>query len=123
MHKSRVCFTLTCSMACSFLLVGLAANAQSSRKPGLYEVTTTMSMGGSSMSPGAQMPQNGQMPSGQQMPQMPSGGQMPQNGQMPSGNADALRLQPHGWPAQNAGLRHPGDDRQVRRPQPGSATR
>src|ERR1019366_5234514 len=69
------------ALSCLLLLVGLAAHAQSSRKPGLYEVTTNMSMGGSSMPSGAQMPQNGQMPSGMQMP---PGMQMPQGMQMPS---------------------------------------
>jgi hypothetical protein len=42
-------------------LAGLAAHAQSSRKPGLYEVTSTMSFGGASM---PQMPPGAQMPSG-----------------------------------------------------------
>jgi hypothetical protein len=34
------------------LLAGLAAYAQSSRKPGLYEVTSTLSFGGASLPPG-----------------------------------------------------------------------
>jgi hypothetical protein len=71
MLSTRVSLTLCCTL----LLAGLAAQAQSSRKPGLYEVTSTISMGASSMPSGAQMPQNGQMTSGMQMhqsTQMPS---------------------------------------------------
>jgi hypothetical protein len=85
MRSTRVCLALSCS----FLLVGLAAHAQSSRKPGLYEVTTVMSFGdasapaGSQMPSGSQMPPNSQMPQGMQAPgaHMPPGMNMPQ---MPS---------------------------------------
>ena len=79
MRSTRVCLALSCF----FLLACLAANAQSSRKPGLYEVTSTMSFGGSSMPSAAQMPQ---MPAGQQMPQniqLPPGVQLPPGMQMP----------------------------------------
>ena len=58
MRPTRFCLALSCT----FLLAGLAAHAQSSRKPGLYEVTSTMSFGGMSMPqmpPGAQMPPGG----------------------------------------------------------------
>jgi len=87
MRPTRVCLTLSCS----FLLAGLAANAQSTRKPGLYEVTTNMSFGdtstpaGSQEPSGSQMPPNSQMPQGMQAPgaHMPPGMQAPQ---MPSGN-------------------------------------
>lgn len=51
------------ALACCFLTVALAASAQSGRKPGLWEVTTTMSFGGQ------QMPQMPQLPPGVQMPQ------------------------------------------------------
>jgi hypothetical protein len=57
MRSTRICLALSCS----FLLAGLAAHAQSSRKPGLYEVTSTMSFGGASM---PQMPPGAQMPGG-----------------------------------------------------------
>jgi hypothetical protein len=95
MRTTRVCLTLSGFLACSCLFAAQAAHAQSPRKPGLYEVTSTMSMGGSSMPNGAQMPQ---MPAGQQMPQniqlppgvqLPPGmqmPQMPQSGQMSGGN-------------------------------------
>ena len=58
MRSTRLCLALSCL----FLLAGLAAHAQSSRKPGLYEVTTTMNIAGMSMPqmpPGAQMPPGG----------------------------------------------------------------
>ena len=57
MRSTRICLALTCSL----LLTGLAAHAQSSRKPGLYEVTSSMNIGGMSM---PQMPPGAQMPSG-----------------------------------------------------------
>ena len=82
MHKTRIWITMSC---CLFAVV-LFAWAQSSRKPGLYEITTTMNMGGMQMPQmpaNAQMPQNIQLPPGVQlppgmkMPQMPSGGGSP----------------------------------------------
>jgi hypothetical protein len=60
MRPTRLFLTLICS----FLLAGLLAEGQSSRKPGLYEVTSNMSFGGSSMP---------QMPAGAQMAGHPMG--------------------------------------------------
>jgi hypothetical protein len=48
MRTTRVCLTLTCLL----LSATLAAHAQSSRKPGLYEVTSAMNFGAASMPPG-----------------------------------------------------------------------
>jgi hypothetical protein len=59
MHKTRVLII----MGCCLLAMTIAASAQANRKPGLYAVTTTTSMGG------MQMPQNVQLPAGVQMPQ------------------------------------------------------
>ena len=81
MRKTRVWIALGC---CLFALSQFAS-AQSARKPGLWEVTTTMNMGGQQM-PAMQMPPNAQMPQlppgvqlppGMQMPQMPAGGGSP----------------------------------------------
>jgi hypothetical protein len=45
------------------------AQAQSARKPGLYEITSTMSMGGQSMPAAPQLPPGVKLPPGVQMPQ------------------------------------------------------
>jgi hypothetical protein len=65
MHKTRIWITMGC---CLFALA-IFAWAQSSRKPGLWEITTTISMAG------MQMPQ---------MPQLPPGVTLPQGMTMPS---------------------------------------
>ncbi|MGA9070728.1 MAG: DUF3617 family protein [Terracidiphilus sp.] len=70
MHKTRIWVTLSC---CLFA-VALFAWAQSARKAGLWETTTTMNMAGMQM---PQMPQNIQLPPGVQLPpgmRMPSAG-------------------------------------------------
>jgi len=57
-------------MGCCLLMTSLVANAQSQRKPGLYEVTSTMSMGGAAapqLPPGVQLPPGMQMPGGGMM--------------------------------------------------------
>jgi hypothetical protein len=54
----------------------LSVGAQTQRKPGLYEVTTTMNMGGASAP---------------QMPQLPPGVQLPPGMQMPGGSMAAPR--------------------------------
>jgi hypothetical protein len=61
MNKRRIWVTLSC---CLFT-VALFAWAQSARKAGLWEVTTTMNMAGMQM---PQMPPNMQMPAGMRMP-------------------------------------------------------
>jgi len=65
MRKTPICI----AMGCCLLAVALIAWAQSARRPGLWEVTTTMSMGG------RQMPQ---------MPQLPPGVTLPPGVQLPS---------------------------------------
>ena len=65
MTKMRIMITMIC---CLFVLA-LFALAQAIRKPGLWEMTTTMSMGGTQM---------------QQMPQLPPGVKLPPGVQMPS---------------------------------------
>jgi hypothetical protein len=51
-------------MGCCLLVTSLAAHSQSQRKPGLYEVTSTLSMGGATA---PQLPPNVQLPPGVQM--------------------------------------------------------
>ncbi|HXR39322.1 MAG TPA: DUF3617 domain-containing protein [Terracidiphilus sp.] len=65
MRKTRVCIIVACC------LIGLAAlaQAQSKQKPGLWEVTSSVNFGGSSMPQMPQMPPNVQLPPGVQMPQ------------------------------------------------------
>jgi len=67
MSKTRVWIPLCCCV----LAVAAFAWAQSGRKPGLYEITSQMSMAGA----GA--------PQMQQMPQLPPGVQLPPGMQMP----------------------------------------
>jgi hypothetical protein len=52
MRKTRVWITLSCCL----LATAIFASAQTSRKPGLYEVTTTMTWQQSPMPPGMQAP-------------------------------------------------------------------
>jgi hypothetical protein len=52
MRKTQVCIPL----ACCLLATASFAGAQSNRKPGLYEVTTTMTFEKSPMPPGMQAP-------------------------------------------------------------------
>ena len=66
MSKTRVWIPLCCCV----LAVAALAQAQSGRKPGLYEVTSQMSMGGAGAPQMPQMPQGTQLPPGMQMPQM-----------------------------------------------------
>lgn len=71
MSKTRVGITL-CYCVCA---VAALAWAQAGRKPGLYEITSTMSMGGAGAPQMPQMPQlppGVQLPPGMQMPQMAS---------------------------------------------------
>lgn len=78
MHKRRIWIT----MGCCLFAVAIMAWAQSARKAGLWETTTTMSMAGMQM---PQMPQNIQLPPGVQMPpgmQMPQGHGSPFGGPM-----------------------------------------
>ena len=80
MRKTALCLTFACCLA------GVAAHAQSNRKPGLWEVSSTMSMAGMPQMP--QMPQGAQMPPNVQLPPgvtLPPGVQMPQAGAMPGG--------------------------------------
>jgi hypothetical protein len=73
------------------------AHAQSSRQPGLYQITTTMSFGDPSAPSGSQ---DSQMPGGSQMPQsrqMPQGMQAP-GGQMPPGMQMPASANPMGGP-------------------------
>ncbi|MGA3082594.1 MAG: DUF3617 domain-containing protein [Terracidiphilus sp.] len=72
MRKTRVWI----AMGCCLFVATQFASAQSGRKPGLWEVTTTMNMAG------MQMPQ---MPANAQMPQLPPGVKLPPGMQMPSG--------------------------------------
>jgi hypothetical protein len=65
------------TLGCCVLTLTALAWAQSRPKAGLWEVTTSMSMGGSQMPQGAQMPQNIQLPPGVKLP---PGMQMPQAG-------------------------------------------
>jgi hypothetical protein len=78
MRKTPACLISACC------LVGVAAHAQSKQKPGLWEVTSTMSMAGM-----PQMPQGAQMPNVQLPPgvTLPPGVQMPQAGAMSGGSA------------------------------------
>lgn len=64
MSRTRNWIVLGC---CSFLLAAMA-QGQAKPKAGLWEVTTTMSMGGAGA---PQMPQGMQMPPGMQMPASP----------------------------------------------------
>lgn len=61
------------AVSAMILALGVSAGAQTKQKPGLWVVTTTMSMGGEQM---PQMPQNVQLPPGVNLP---PGVQMPQN--------------------------------------------
>ncbi len=70
MSKTRVWIPLCCCV----LTVAALSQAQSGRKPGLYEVTSQMSMGGAGAPQMPQMPQlppGTQLPPGMQMPQSP----------------------------------------------------
>jgi hypothetical protein len=62
------------AMGCCLLAVAQFAWGQGTRKPGLWETTTSMSFGGQQM-PG--------MPPNAQMPQLPPGAQLPPGMQMP----------------------------------------
>jgi hypothetical protein len=64
-------------MGCCLLAVTLFAWAQSGRKPGLWEVTVSMTMGGRQMPQMPQLPPDVQLPPGMKMPQMASGGGSP----------------------------------------------
>jgi hypothetical protein len=71
MSKTRVWITITCF---SFALASFSV-AQSGRKPGLYDVTSQISMGGANAPQMPQMPQlppGVTLPPGMQMPQMAS---------------------------------------------------
>jgi hypothetical protein len=76
MRKTRVWIAMGCCLFAATPFV----SAQSGRKPGLWEVTSTMNMSGQQMPqmpPNVQMPQNMQLPPGVKLPpgmQMPSGG-------------------------------------------------
>jgi hypothetical protein len=72
MRKTRVRF----SVACCLLALTAVVQAQNKQKPGLWEVTSSMSMGGQGMPAAPQMPPNVQLPPGVQMPQHPGGGPM-----------------------------------------------
>jgi hypothetical protein len=74
-RKTQLWIALGC---CVFTVVA-AAGAQSKPKAGLWEVTSSMSMGGSQA---PQMPQNIQLPPGVKLP---PGVQMPQGGGSPFG--------------------------------------
>ena len=65
MSKTRVWIPLCCCV----LAVAALAQAQSGRKPGLYEVTSQMSMGGAGAPQMPQLPPGVQLPPGMQMPQ------------------------------------------------------
>ncbi|MGD0914107.1 MAG: DUF3617 domain-containing protein [Terracidiphilus sp.] len=65
MSKVRIGFALFC---CLPMLV-TAAQAQTKQKPGLWEVTSQMTIAGMPQMP--QMPQGAQVPPGMQMPQSP----------------------------------------------------
>ena len=61
-------------LCCCVFAVAVFAWAQAGRRPGLYEVTSTMSMGGAGAPQMPQMPQlppGVQLPPGMQMPQSP----------------------------------------------------
>ncbi|MGD0731849.1 MAG: DUF3617 family protein [Terracidiphilus sp.] len=77
MSKMRV----ITAMACCLAAMASIAGAQPARKPGLWEMTSTMNMGGSQM---PQMPANAQMP---QNMQLPPGVKLPPGMQMPGGAA------------------------------------
>lgn len=77
MRTTRICIPLGCCL----IALSTFTQAQSKQKPGLWETTSTVSFGGSSMPGGAQMPPNVQLPPGTQLP---AGMQMPQGGSMPS---------------------------------------
>ena len=59
------------AFCCSALALATFAQAQSSRKPGLYEVTSQMSMGGAGAPQMPQLPPGTQLPPGMQMPASP----------------------------------------------------
>lgn len=67
MSKTRVWITV-CSCV---LAVAALAWAQAGRKPGLYEITSQMSMGGAGAPQMPQMPPGVKLPPGMQMPQSP----------------------------------------------------
>jgi len=71
MHKTRTWIT----MGCCLFAVALFAWAQSGRKAGLWEITTTMTMGG------------------QQMPQLPPGVTLPPGMKMPSSFGGGMPIQ------------------------------
>jgi hypothetical protein len=64
MRKTRV----SLSLACCLMALTAVAQAQSERKPGLWEVTTSMSMGGAGTPAAPQLPPGVQLPPGTQMP-------------------------------------------------------
>jgi hypothetical protein len=64
MHKTRIWIT----MGCCLFAVALFAWAQSARKAGLWEITTTMSMGGMQMPQMPQLPPGVTLPPGMKMP-------------------------------------------------------
>jgi hypothetical protein len=64
MSKTRVCL-----FCCCVLALAAFAQAQSGRKPGLYEITSQMSMGGAGAPQMPQLPPGVKLPPGVQMPQ------------------------------------------------------
>jgi hypothetical protein len=86
MSKGRIGIALFCCLP----MLATAAHSQSKLKPGLWEVTSQMSMGGQGA---PQMPAAAQ---NQQMPQLPPGVKLPPGVQMPSGGAMGSSGSPFG---------------------------
>ena len=67
MSKTRVCMLFCCCV----LALAAFAQAQSGRKPGLYEVTSQMNMGGAGAPQMPQLPPGVQLPAGMASPYAP----------------------------------------------------